>query len=93
MSKVDALNWFTVDTDSMSPALKAAYAKLQKAQQAQREAEETFETLFTREARKAEALPEDKILRFGYRYGRLAVAAIEQDKVKPKASGKPKFSF
>jgi hypothetical protein len=92
MSK-ETLNWFQVETETMSAAAKAAYAKLQKANEAQRQAKETFETVFVQDARKAEIIDKDVVLRFGYNFGRLAVAKVDPDKVKPKANTKPKFSF
>lgn len=86
------LNWFSVEEDSMSTALKAKYKALKKAQEAVKTAKEEFEAAFVTEAKKAERIDTDVELAFGYRFGRLAVAKVAKDS-KPKASAKPKFTF
>jgi hypothetical protein len=87
------LNWFPVEEDSMSTALKAKYRALKKANEAARKAKEDFETSFIEEAKKAERIDTDISLAFGYRFGKLAVAKVDPREVKPSAASKPKFSF
>lgn len=87
------LNWFSVDEDSMSAALKGKYRALKKAQEAARQAKEDFELAFVAEAKKAERIDQDISLAFGYRFGKLAVAKVDPKEVKPSAASKPKFSF
>jgi hypothetical protein len=85
------LDWFTVDTDTLPVNVKAAYAKLQKANAAAKEAKEAFESAFKAEAKKAERIDSDVELRFGYNFGRLAIAKAPKGAEQKKA--KPKFSF
>ena len=87
------LNWFNVDEDSMSTALKGKYRALKKAQEAARIAKEDFEVSFVAEAKKAERIDADISLAFGYRFGKLAVAKVDPREMKPSAASKPKFSF
>ena len=87
------LNWFLVDEDSMSPALKAKYRAFKKANEAARQAKEDFELAFVAEAKKAERIDADISLAFGYKYGKLAVAKVDPKETKASVSSKPKFSF
>lgn len=87
------LNWFSVDEDSMSAALKGKYRALKKAQETARQAKEDFELAFVAEAKKAERIDADISLAFGYRFGKLAVAKVDPKEVKPSAASKPKFTF
>ena len=91
MSDKETMNWFTVDTDSMSADLKKKWAALKKAQEAARNAKDEFESAFTAAAKKADRIDADVTLAFGYRFGKLAIAKTTE--AKPKASAKPKFSF
>lgn len=93
MENAKELNWFSVDEDSMSAALKAKYRALKKAQENARLAKEDFEVSFVNEAKKAERIDADISLAFGYRFGKLAVAKVDPKAVKPSAASKPKFSF
>jgi CelD/BcsL family acetyltransferase involved in cellulose biosynthesis len=83
------LNFIAVDTEQLPPSVKPLWAKLKKAEAELKHAREDFEGAFTTIARKAEQLPENLILRFGYRFGGLAVATVSSTEVK-KAT-KPKF--
>lgn len=92
MNTQEKLDWFTVDTDTLPANVKSAWAKLKKAQEAVKLAKDDFEGAFVQSARKAERIDGDVQLRFGYNFGRLAIAKVEGD-AKPKKSAKPKFSF
>jgi CelD/BcsL family acetyltransferase involved in cellulose biosynthesis len=83
------LNFIAVDTEQLPTSVKPLWAKLKKAEAELKHAREDFEGAFTTIARKAEQLPEGLILRFGYRYGGLAVATVDQSEARKPT--KPKF--
>ena len=83
------LNFISVDVEQLPSSVKPLWAKLKKAQEAVNLARSEFEGAFTTIARKAEQLPSDLSLRFGYRFGGLAVATVSSTEVKKAA--KPKF--
>ena len=88
-TKESNLDFISVDIDQLPASVKPLWAKLKKAQEAVNLARSEFEGAFTTIARKAEQLPSDLSLRFGYRFGGLAVATVSSTEVKKAA--KPKF--
>jgi hypothetical protein len=93
MSDTNTLNWFDVDVDTMSPALKSDWAKLKKAQEQAKLAKDEFEANFTKQAIKAERIDSDVSLAFGYRFGKLAVAKVTAESKRITKPAKPKFTF
>lgn len=86
------LNWFVVDTESMSTDLKKKWQALKKAQETVKAAKDDFESGFVAAAKKAERIDDNVSLMFSYRFGKLSVAKATEA-AKPKAPPKPKFSF
>jgi hypothetical protein len=93
MSDMKELVWFTVDESSMKGEPIKALAVLRKAQKAASEAKALFEAAFVKASQEAGILKGGESLAFGYRFGKLAVAKVNANEVKTKASSKPKFSF
>jgi hypothetical protein len=83
------LNFISVDTEQLPTSVKPLWAKLKKAEGELKNARNDFEGAFSTIARKAEQLPENLILRFGYRFGGLAVATVDATEARKPA--KPKF--
>ena len=88
-TKESNLDFISVDIDQLPASVKPLWAKLKKAEGELKNARDDFEGAFTTIARKAEQLPENLILRFGYRFGGLAVATVDQSEARKPA--KPKF--
>lgn len=81
MAKVDA-NWVNVEIDTLGEDSLNAYNAYKAAYKRMKEYREAFEASM---ADKAE-LPEGKRLVFGYNFGKLSVAVVEDDRkvAKPK---------
>ena len=73
--------WFNIDTDSLSEGQQAAYAAYKVAQRQAARLREAFEA----SVQDALAVPEGKRVVFGYRFGRLSAALVEDDRKPSKA--------
>lgn len=80
MAKQEA-NWVNIDTDSLSVELKNAYIEYKGQYQAMKKAREQFEGLMGKD------IPQGQRMIFGYNFGKLSVAVVEDDRktAKPKA--------
>lgn len=81
MAKVDA-NWVNVEINTLDPTSMGNYEAYKNAYREMKAKREAFEASM---ADKAE-LPEGKRLVFGYNFGKLSVAVVEDDRkvAKPK---------
>lgn len=81
MAKQEA-NWVNIDTDTLSVELKNAYAEYKGQYQAMKKAREQFEGLM------GASIPAGQRMIFGYNFGKLSVAVVEDDRkaTKPKAT-------
>ena len=82
------LNWINVNADAMGATMKRKYLALKEAQQKAKAAREDFELSFIAESKKAGKVEDGESLKFGYNFGRLAVAIVDESEV--KAPAKPK---
>lgn len=80
VAKQDA-NWVNIDTDSLSVELKNAYAEYKGQYQAMKKARQYFEDQMGKD------IPAGQRMIFGYNFGKLSVAIVEDDRkvAKPKA--------
>lgn len=92
MPTLPKLDWQTVNVDTMPPALKRAYDKYLGEMEKAKAARTTFEAEATAILHKAKAIPAGMEPRFGYNWGRLAIAYAEPSKAK-SAGGGDLFSF
>lgn len=78
--KQDAV-WVEIDPETMAPEQTAAYRAYKEAYRAMKAQREGFE------ASMAQGVPEGKRMIFGYNFGKLSVAVVDDDraKAKPKA--------
>lgn len=77
------LSWQEVDeATSVTGDIKTAYDAYKAAQKVAGDKRREFEEAFIAEARKKKAIDDGQTLRFGYRFGKLAVAVDVADKPK-----------
>ena len=92
MAYENKLNWINVNVDALGTALRRKYQSLKEAQQKAKAAREDFETAFLVESKKAGKLEEGEALKFGYNFGRLAVAIVDETETKPaKKNNEPSW--
>jgi hypothetical protein len=90
MAKDSNVVWNELDTSALSKELGAAYEKYKVAQRAAAELRTAFESAVN----DAAGLPEGKKLVFGYRFGKLSAAIVDDDgKGKAKAASPAKLSL
>lgn len=79
------LDWSNVNTDSLPTGLAALYDDLKTAQRLAAQARDAFESAFTEMA----SVPPSQSLRFGYRFGKLAIAIANEAPItrKPAKAG------
>ena len=87
------LNWINVNVDALGTNLKRKYSALKEAQQKAKAAREDFELSFIAESKKAGKVEEGEALKFGYNFGRLAVAIVDESEVKAKKEPKGETWF
>lgn len=80
MAKQDAM-WFEIDPSTLDPAQDAAYTAYKVLYRQAKDARQAFEERMERDA----ALPQGKRMIFGYNFGKLSVAVVEDDRKAPKA--------
>jgi hypothetical protein len=73
-------DWRNVDPDSLTTELQFAYDLYREANRTAQAARETFESEFTA----AVPCPRGQRLAFGYRFGKLSIAVIPDDRVATK---------
>ena len=73
-------DWREVDPDSLPDNLAEAYAAYKSQQRLAAEARDKFETAMSA----AVPIPHGQRLVFGYRFGKLSIAVVPDDKPKPK---------
>lgn len=80
MAKQEA-NWVNIDIDSLDNHRKSAYEAYKRAYKVMKEHREQFETAM------AQDIPQGQRMIFGYNFGKLSVAIVEDDRkvAKPKA--------
>ena len=88
-SSSEKLNWLQVEISDLSPDNQKLYATLKKAQEQTAKIREDFENSVRKQA--ADMIPEGHTLAFGYRFGRLSVAAVPAEK--PKVAAKNVFKL
>jgi hypothetical protein len=88
MAYVTKLDWINVNADAMGATMKRKYLALKEAQQKARAAREDFELSFIAESKKAGKVEDGESLKFGYNFGRLAVAIVDESEMKPKKEAK-----
>ena len=80
-AKSDAV-WHEIDVSTLSAEAQAAYASYKDAYRAMKEWRVAFEGQLSDEA----ALPAGKRMVFGYNFGKLSVAVVEDDRKAAKAT-------
>lgn len=85
----DKLDWMEVNVADLSADNQKLYALLKDAQAKTAKLRADFEEGVRKQASKM--IPEGHTLAFGYRFGRLSVAAVPTEK--PKASSKNTFKL
>ena len=90
MAKIEKnLNWQEVDeAASVTGDIKIAYDAYKAAQKVAVDKRREFEEVFIAEARKKKVIDDAQTLRFGYRFGKLAVAVDAADKPKTASTFK-----
>lgn len=78
MAKQDA-NWVNIDIDSLSPDQRKAYETYKNAYRAMKALREEFETVMGSD------IPQGQRMIFGYNFGKLSVAVVEDDRKVAKA--------
>lgn len=68
------LQWLTVEPSELPAGVRKAYEAYQRANEVSKEAREAFEASFTAAMHKNKAVPVGKMPRYGYKWGKLAVA-------------------
>lgn len=84
----DNVTWVEIDPATLAKELAGAYETYKDAQRKAAELRSAFEEAMN----DAAGLPEGKKLVFGYRFGKLSAAIVEDDK-KPKAASPAKLSL
>lgn len=81
MTKQDA-NWVNIDIDSLSGEQLDAYKAYKDAYRTMKASREAFENIMGRN------IPQGQRMIFGYNFGKLSVAVVEDDRkvAKPKAT-------
>lgn len=82
------VTWVEIDPTTLEAKLNAAYETYKEAQRKAAELRSAFEE----QMNKAAELPEGKKLVFGYRFGKLSAAIVDDDR-KPKAASPAKLSL
>jgi hypothetical protein len=77
-------DWRAVDVDTLTDDLAAAHELYREANRQAQQAREAFETAF----RAAVPCPRGQRLAFGYRFGKLSIAVIPDDKPKATSAGR-----
>jgi hypothetical protein len=76
------LSWETLDVNSLSPDLQDLYLSYKQAEEIATRARKVFETAMSLKL----DIPSHLILRFGYRFGKLAVAIDTDQRAKPRTA-------
>lgn len=87
MAKSDAV-WSEIDPQSLAPKAFKAYNEYVEQRKLANELKRVFETTMRDEAE----MPSGRKLVFGYNFGKLSVAVVEDD-TKPRVAAKPKLSL
>ncbi len=90
----ETLDWLSVETSDFAAngPLGKAYATLSAKRDAMNKARDAFEEEFTKAAVAKDMIPEGQELRFGYRFGKLAIAFAAKSTSKSGGSAK-KFTL
>ena len=80
-AKSDAV-WFELNVDTLAPELAKAYAEYKELYRQMKAQRLAFETSVS----EAAELPEGKRMVFGYNFGKLSVAIVDDDRKPAKAS-------
>lgn len=83
-----AADWVEINPETLSTSLNAAYQTYKDAYRVAKEYREAFE----REMQRAAELPDGKRLVFGYNFGKLSMAVVDDDR-KPKVASKSSQSL
>lgn len=82
MAKTTTANWQQIDTTTLSQGQEAAYLSYKAKYAAMKEQRKAFEELMAEDVE----LPRGKKLAFGYNFGKLSIAIVDDDKPAAKAS-------
>lgn len=85
----EKLNWMEIDPSDLSTENQGLYKALKDAQAKTAKIRADFEEGVRKQASKM--IPEGHTLAFGYRFGKLSVAAVPEEK--PKAKSKNTFKL
>lgn len=87
------LVWLSVDLESLPADLQRKFSAYRKAADEAQNAKRAFEAAFIAAARKGKKVGNSETFAFGYKFGRLAIAVVEdKPEAAPKAA-KAGFSF
>lgn len=78
VAKQDA-NWVNIDIDSLSAGQREAYEAYKALYRTMKQAREGFEAVM------ASGIPQGQRMIFGYNFGKLSVAVVDDDRKAPKA--------
>lgn len=82
-------DWRNVDPDSLTDELQLAYEEYRECNRKAQAAREAFEKAFST----AVPCPRGQRLAFGYRFGKLSIAVIPDDKPKATSGAKSPFTM
>lgn len=83
----------SIDTDGLTPATTALYARYKEATALANEAREAFKNATIADARKAKLIASDETWAFSFNFGQVKVATIPLADVAPKATKSQAISF
>lgn len=87
------LAWLSVDLESLPADLQRKFSAYRKAETEAVNAKRTFEAAFIAAARKGKKVGNGETFAFGYRFGRLAIAVVEDQPAAAPKAAKAGFSF
>jgi hypothetical protein len=82
MAKDNNANWVELDPATLAPEMAAAYAEYKEMYRDMKAQRLRFETMLA----SAAELPDGKRMVFGYNFGKLSVAIVEDDRKPAKAT-------
>lgn len=75
----EKLEWMILDDDQLKTAVGKEYLEYKSAQELATAKRVAFEDVFVGEAKKRGSVAEGKTLKFGYRFGNIVVAIVDDD--------------
>jgi hypothetical protein len=87
------LVWLTVDLESLPADLQRKFSAHRKAADEAQNAKRAFEAAFIAAARKGKKVGASESFAFGYRFGKLAIAVVEDNPETAPKAAKAGFSL